>query len=490
MIDSATDAPDGARAERRRRPAPVSLPVSLTIAGSDSGGGAGIQADLRTMAAHDTHPTSVVTSVTAQHTRGVARSSVLDPDDVRAQYETVVDDFEVGAAKTGMLGTADVVRTVTALVSDASFPLVVDPVMVATAGDRLLDPAGERAYADLVSEATLVTPNRDEAAALVDGASGSAATDDVPAASGSDLTPREAGAQLVERGADAALVTGGHGDDDVVCDVLVTAEGAREFVHPRIDTAATHGSGCALSAAIAANLSRGHDLESAVADAVGFAARAVRYPLDVGRGPGAVHPLVGKRNAADARATIDAVRGIVERFVERDVRPLVPEVGTNVVGATPYAEAVDETAAVEGRITKTIDGVEPNSGIRFGASSHLARFLLAAREHDPDLRFATNCRLSEETRRGLSALDAPVAWFDRTAEPADAATMDWAADRVFDRTEEWSHAATAGPAAGPYAVADEGAVGKEPMIRVVGETPEAVAATVERLLGDAADGDA
>ncbi|MFB6090645.1 MAG: bifunctional hydroxymethylpyrimidine kinase/phosphomethylpyrimidine kinase [Halobellus sp.] len=448
-----------------RTPAPVSLPVALTIAGSDSGGGAGVQADVRTMAAHDAFPTSVVTSVTAQHTRGVERSTVLDPADVRAQYEAVAADFEVGAAKTGMLGTAEIVRTVRECVADAPFPLVVDPVMVATSGDRLLEPAGERAYADLVAEATLVTPNRDEAAVLV----GDGDEDDA------DLTSRQAGERIVEMGADAALVTDGHGDGATVRDVLVTADGAREFAHPRVDTDATHGSGCTLSAAIAANLSRGLDLEAAVAEAVDFAARAVRYPHDVGEGPGAVHPLVDARNAAGERATLDAVRDLVERFVEVDVSPLLAEVGMNVVGAAPYAEAVDEVAAVEGRITRTLDGVEPNSGVQFGASSHLARFLLAAREHDPDLRFATNCRLTPGTRRGLETLDAPVAWFDRTAEPEDAATMNWAADRVFDRADE-----------PPRAVADEGAVGKEPMVRVVGETAEGLASTVEHLLGEAA----
>ena len=452
----------GEGAAASRRPAPVSLPVALTIAGSDSGGGAGIQADIRTMAAHDAFPTSVVTGVTAQHTRGVERSTVLDPADVRAQYDAVTGDFAVGAAKTGMLGTAQVVRTVAECVDDRSFPLVVDPVMVATAGDRLLSPAGERAYTDLVAEATLVTPNHDEAAVLVERGTGEERSP----------TPREAGRWLVDRGAEAALVTDGHGDGDTVRDLLVTDEGVREFTHPRIDSAATHGSGCSLSASIAATLARGAALEPAVESAVAFAERAVRYPLDVGEGPGAVNPLVDRRNAARERATLEAVRDLVDRFVDLDVGPLLAEVGMNVVGATPHAETVDDVAAVEGRITRTLDGVAPNAGVRFGASSHLARFLLAAREHEPHLRFATNCKLTPGTERGLERLDAPVAWFDRSAEPEAASTMEWAAGRTFGRDD-----------GSPRAVADRGAVGKEPMIRVVGATPDAVAAVVEHLLG-------
>ncbi|MFB6251455.1 MAG: bifunctional hydroxymethylpyrimidine kinase/phosphomethylpyrimidine kinase [Halobellus sp.] len=452
------DPPDS----KPRRPAPVSLPTALTIAGSDSGGGAGIQADLRTMAAHDTFPTSVVTSVTAQHSRGVERSTILDRTDVRAQYEAVVEDFDVGAAKTGMLGTADIVRTVRDCVATADFPVVVDPVMVAMSGDRLLDRAGEEAYEDLLSVAALVTPNRQEAAVLV------GESDDDPA-------PRAAGAQLLEMGADAALVTGGHGDGATVRDVLVTDDGVHAFEHPRVDTRATHGTGCSLSAAVAANLSRGLGTEAAVAAATDFLSRAVRYPLDVGQGAGAVHPLAGHRNEANERKTVVAVRDLVNRFVEADVSPLVPEVGMNVAGATPYAESVDEIAAVDGRLTRTMDGVEPTASVRFGASSHLARFLLAAREHDTDLRFATNCRLSSATHEGLESLDAPIARFDRTAEPTDADTMDWAADRVFGRANE-----------PPQAVADEGAVGKEPMIRVVGATPDEVAGVIGHLRGVAA----
>jgi hydroxymethylpyrimidine/phosphomethylpyrimidine kinase len=442
-----------------RTPAPVSLPVTLTIAGSDSGGGAGIQADIQTMGAHETFPTSVVTSVTAQHTQGVERATVMDEEDVRAQYDAVADDFDIRAAKTGMLATAELVRTVHQRVATADFPLVVDPVMVATSGDRLLDEAGERAYEDLLDEATLVTPNYDETLVLtgIDPRNGDG--------------PREAGQRLVEMGADAALVKGGHADGETVTDVLVTLDSVQEFPHPRVDTLATHGSGCTLSAAITANLARGVGLESAIERASNFVERAIRYPLNVGHGPGTVHHLSGIRNEAARESTAEAVRALVATFVDRDIRPLVPEVGMNVVGATPYAESNDETAAVEGRITRTMDGVMPNRGVRFGASSHVSRFLLVAREYEPSLRFATNCRLSDQTRDALGALDGPVEWFDRADEPAESSTMDWAAHHVFEQATE-----------PPIAIVDAGAVGKEAMIRIVGETAADLSATVERLL--------
>ncbi|EMA60733.1 phosphomethylpyrimidine kinase [Halorubrum distributum JCM 13561] len=272
---------------------PVDPPVALTVAGSDSGGGAGVQADLAAMRAHGVFGASVVTATTAQNTRGVEDVNPLPADHVASQYAAVADDFDVAAVKTGMLATAEVVETVTELVADFDAPLVVDPVMVAATGDRLLSPAAEDAYEDLVAAATLVTPNADEAAVL---------TGD-PVETPADA--EAAGRELVALGADAALVKGGHLSEgavgeDVVVDTLVRAEGDSEsggptvdrFETPRIDTDATHGSGCALSSAIAARLARGESVRGAVGAAVEEMTEAVRRGYDVGEGPGAVNPTV------------------------------------------------------------------------------------------------------------------------------------------------------------------------------------------------------
>ncbi|WP_226039250.1 bifunctional hydroxymethylpyrimidine kinase/phosphomethylpyrimidine kinase [Natrinema sp. DC36] len=440
-----------------RTPAPESRPVALTIAGSDSGGGAGIQADLATMAAHGVFGTSAITAVTAQNTRGVDSSHVLPIGEIEAQLAAVTDDFAVGAAKTGMLATAEIVRTVAERASEFDFPLVVDPVMVATAGDRLLEPEAERAYEELLGEATLATPNADEAEVLTD----IAVVD--------EETAREAGDAILETGVDAALIKGGHVPGERVRDVLVTADGARAFEHPRVGTEATHGSGCTLAAAIAARLANGEALERAVAGATDFLARAVRYYYDVGEGHGAVNHMVPLRNEAAREPTAEEVQAIVDRFVDADVSALVPEVGMNVVGATPYAESVAETAAIEGRITRTLSGVQPNRGVRFGASSHVARFLLSAREFVPDLRFAVNCRFDADVEDGLESLEWPVAEYDRGEEPtavkeAEGNTMGWGARQAFaDRDEP------------PIAVIDRGDVGKEALVKLVAADPETLA---------------
>jgi len=434
-----------------RRDAPVSPPVVLSIAGSDSGGGAGVQADLKTIEAGGAFGTTAVTSVTAQNTTGVESTHVLPTAEIDAQCDAVVSDFDVAAVKTGMLATAEVVDLVADRVRAVAAPAVVDPVMVAASGDRLLASEAERAYEALIAEATLVTPNADEAAVLTgidpDGES----------------EAREAGERLVELGADAALVKGGHvaNESDDVVDVLVTADGVETFRHPRVDTDATHGSGCTLSSAIATRLAHGDDVEAAVASGIDLLARAVRYNLDVGEGPGAVHHAVELRDRAARDDTAEAVERVVRAFVDRNVGPLVPEVGTNVAGATPYAERPDETAAVEGRITRTLSGAEPNRGVRFGASTHVARLLLAAREHDPDLRFAANLRHGDAVASALADLDGPVAEFD----PADdrAGSVEWGVETAFDAVDGT-----------PAAVVDRGNDATEAIAFVLARTPDAL----------------
>jgi hydroxymethylpyrimidine/phosphomethylpyrimidine kinase len=451
----------GADRSTSRIPALDARPVALTVAGSDSGGGAGIQADIRTMAAHGAFPTSVITSVTAQHTRGVDRSFTLPLEDILAQYDAVTADFDVGAAKTGMLAEAPVVEAVTDRVTDLDAPLVVDPVMVATSGDRLLTPEGERAYEELIAQAALVTPNRDETAVLT------------------ELEPtnpelaREAGERLLERGADAVLVTGGHGDDNTVTDVLVTDDDVQEFDHPRVATDATHGSGCALSAAITTRLAAGDDLQPAVERSIRFMQRAIRYPLDVGQGAGAINPMVGLRNRAEREVVADDVAALVDELLDSDAVPLIPEVGMNVVGATPYAESVADTLAVEGRLRRTLDGVAVARGVRAGASSHVARFLLSSREFVPRFRFAANVRNDQATRDALSALDGPVATFDRTREPATASTMNWSAREIYGDLDDDDP---------PITAVDCGDVGKEPMIRLVAEDAETLADRLQTVL--------
>jgi hydroxymethylpyrimidine/phosphomethylpyrimidine kinase len=256
--------------------------IALTIAGSDSGGGAGIQADLKTFHQFGVFGTSVITAITAQNTMGVRAWQAVPADLVQGQIDALVEDLPPLAVKTGMLGSAAVAHTVAAALRYHHLPhYVLDPVMVATSGDRLLDRDAEQLVRErLVPLASLVTPNLAEAAALVE---------DVV-----DTPERmaRAGEALRKLGAGAALVTGGHLPGEEIVDVLVTARGTRRFPHARLDTTSTHGTGCTLSAAIVAGLAHGRPLETAVADAVDFVHRAIAAAPGVGRGHGPLNHFV------------------------------------------------------------------------------------------------------------------------------------------------------------------------------------------------------
>jgi hydroxymethylpyrimidine kinase/phosphomethylpyrimidine kinase len=263
-------------------PAPGPRPVALSIAGSDSGGGAGIQADLKTFHQFGVFGTTVITAVTAQDTTGVRSVHPIPLDIVKDQIEVVHADFEPRAVKSGMLATAELVRLVADAIRRLGLtPYVLDPVMVATSGDRLLASDAESAIVEhLLPTCTLVTPNLDEARILtglpVEGEGGQ----------------REAARALVELGAGAALVKGGHGDGQVLVDLLW--DGVREHVwrRPRLETRNTHGTGCTLSAAIAAGLARGAALGDAVDAGLDFVARAIREAPGLGRGHGPVNHFV------------------------------------------------------------------------------------------------------------------------------------------------------------------------------------------------------
>jgi hydroxymethylpyrimidine/phosphomethylpyrimidine kinase len=260
-------------------------PIVLTIAGSDSGGGAGIQADLKTFHAFGCFGTTALTAVTVQNTLGVTGVHAVPVDLVRAQVAAVCADLPPAAAKTGMLATSELVRAVADAAREHGLrALVVDPVMVSTSGHRLLDEDAERTIVDhLLPLAACVTPNLDEAAILV----GEPVED--------EEGMRRAARALVERGARAALLKGGHLPGGELVDLLWDGRDWREWRRPRIDTASTHGTGCTLSAAIAAGLAHGRPLAEAVTDALDYVQRAMRAAPGYGAGHGPLNHLVPGR---------------------------------------------------------------------------------------------------------------------------------------------------------------------------------------------------
>ena len=247
----------------------------LIIAGSDSGGGAGVQADIKTVTALGGYAATAITAITVQNTLGVHGVHALPLDLIEAQARAVLDDIGADAIKTGMLGSRDVVERVAAILDSSNAPAVVDPVMVAKGGHSLLDDDAVAAVkALMIPRAALLTPNAPEAEALT----------------GLTITDldgqRRAGAVLLGLGARAVLMKGGHIPGATVVDVLITATGETLLEGPRIDTRNTHGTGCTLASACAAGLARGRPLETAVAEAFAYVAEAIRRAPGLGGGHG------------------------------------------------------------------------------------------------------------------------------------------------------------------------------------------------------------
>jgi hydroxymethylpyrimidine/phosphomethylpyrimidine kinase len=260
----------------------MTTPIALTIAGSDSSGGAGIQADLKTFAALGVYGASVITALTAQNTRGVSGIHVVPADFVTAQIDAIFSDLHVDAVKIGMVAQLATIDAIAAgLTRWAPKHVVLDPVMVATSGDRLLaTEAVDALRTRLVPHASLVTPNLPEAAALLD----------EPVAL-SESAIESQGKRLLAMGCRAVLIKGGHGQGAESIDYLIDGSGIIALAAPRIATKNTHGTGCSLSSAIAAGLARGDDMETAVRNAKAWVSAAIAAAdrLDVGHGNGPIH---------------------------------------------------------------------------------------------------------------------------------------------------------------------------------------------------------
>ena len=255
---------------------PSVIRTALTIAGSDSGGGAGIQADLKTFAALGVYGMSAITAVTAQNTVGVVAAHSLPADFVTAQIEAVASDIHVHATKTGMLASAAIVEAVAAAITALELPLVVvDPVMLAKSGDRLLDDDAVMAMVkELLPRAFVVTPNIPEAIAL--SGMSIASLEDAKAAA----------VRIHQFGPSAVVVKGGHAVGDELVDLLFDGHAFLELRTPRIDTRNTHGTGCTFASAIAAHLALGDSLVDAVTRAQSYVAGAIRHGLAIGHGHG------------------------------------------------------------------------------------------------------------------------------------------------------------------------------------------------------------
>jgi hydroxymethylpyrimidine kinase / phosphomethylpyrimidine kinase / thiamine-phosphate diphosphorylase len=434
-------------------------PCVLTVAGSDSGGGAGIQADLKTITVLGGFGMSALTALTAQNTRGVEASWPVPADFVVRQIEAVASDLPIHAAKTGMLANREIVEAVGDAFRRLEIrPVIVDPVMVAKSGHPLLREDDSRCLAgSLFPLARLITPNLPEASLLAGR----------PVETDSQL--REAARALFDMGPEAVLIKGGHGRGPESADLLYDGHGFTSFPAPRLETPNTHGTGCTYSAAIATFLARAFPLPEAVLLAKRFITDAIRFSLPLGGGHGPTNPYAAAFRDAERFRVLEALKGAAKDLRGRpELNRLFPEVQSNMGYALPFASDATEVAAFPGRIVRLPEGLEPASPAEFGASRHIAGIILAAMRTYPELRAAMNIAFSEQTLRSAGEKDLLAAGFDRTREPDDVkrregSTLEWG---TLEAIRASTHR--------PDLIFDRGETGKEPMIRILGTDPQDV----------------
>lgn len=431
----------------------------LTIAGSDSGGGAGMQADLKTITVLGGFGMSAITALTAQNTREVQAIQAVPPDFVLRQIEAVATDLPIHAAKTGMLANREIVEAVSQGIDRFQIPnLVVDPVFISKGGHPLLaEDAVEALTRALFPLARLITPNLHEARIL----SGTGVE--------SEEERREAARRLHGMGPGAVLIKGGHGEGPEAEDLLFDGSAFCTYSAPRFNTPHTHGTGCTLSAAIATFLAKGLALAEAVEEAKRFITEAIRLSFPLGKGHGPTNHYAAGLGVVERDRVLGALARAATTIREKpSLAKLSAEVQSNFGYALPGATTHEEVAAFPGRIVRLPEGLATIRPPAFGASRHIASVILAAMQSHPQLRSTMNIRFSEAVLQKANEKGLTAAGFDRTKEPKEVkeregSSLEWGTGEALRGTSEV-----------PDLVYDRGDVGKEPMVRILGTDPQDV----------------
>jgi hydroxymethylpyrimidine kinase / phosphomethylpyrimidine kinase / thiamine-phosphate diphosphorylase len=426
----------------------------LTIAGSDSGGGAGIQADLKTITVLGGFGTSVITAITAQNTLGVQGVHTIPTTFIQQQMDSVLSDIGADAAKTGMLASPEIVEIVSEGIRRYKVqPLVVDPVMVAKSGDSLLSKdAREIIKKVLLPLAFLVTPNLPEAEVLCG----------FPVRDTEQM--KTAAKKIQDLGPGNVLIKGGHLKGDAV-DILYDGRSFRTYEGPRLNQRNTHGTGCTFSAALATFLGQGLSIHQAVTQAKAFINRAIFTGISIGSGHGPTNPYSHIAVKLEKETILNDLKKALERLVQLNAGKIIPECRSNLAYAGTGASGYEDVAAVPGRITNVGDQIITCREPAFGATRHVARVVLAVMSKAPEMRSAMNIRYNPAVIHACKKLDFRMASFDRKMEPKDikekeGSSLEWGTREAMKMLDH-----------PPDCVYDEGETGKEPMIRVLGKNP-------------------
>ncbi len=398
--------------------------TALTVAGSDSIGGAGIQADVKAMAVVGIHATSVITAVTAQSTTGVDGIFPMPEEFVQAQLETVLKDCDIKAVKTGMLYSADIVELVADILEDHDMPLIVDPVMVSGTGCSLCDNDFVKAMKrKLLPICELTTPNRHEAEVLAKMKIGS--KDDLMLA-----------CEIIGKEGTSVLLKGGHFNTPTVTDYLYLSSEFTKLEYPRLKRSG-HGSGCTLSSYITAHMAKGLDIVNSVLKSREMIQESIATQYVIGKGDMVANPMVKLKGDSDKFKVLDAIDMAAAKILDVVPDEFVPRGGMNIAMALKDAAGPEEIAAVDKRLVVHNGMLRKGGPAKFGAAEHLSYVLLEVMKRDPSVRCIMNIAYSDDVMAimeevGLNVVTATMSK-DRISESTAKAISKGVPDAIVDK---------------------------------------------------------
>ena len=436
----------------------------LTIAASDSSGGAGIQADIKAITVLGGYALSAITALTAQNSISIEDIHPVPCDFLSKQLDAVLKDIGADAVKTGMLLEKTTVKTIVNKIKEYNIPvIVIDPVISSTTGHTLLkDDALKALKEELLPLATMITPNLDEAFALTG----------IKADSISSM--KDAAEKLFELGAKNVLIKGGHLKDDPT-DILYNGKSFFEFPEIRINTKNTHGTGCTLSAAIATELAKGSTPFDAVKNSKKFITTAIKYSLPFGSGHGPTNPFAAILQNAEIYQCIKELTRNIEVLKNKKIGRLIPEIQSNFGYITPAGTGPEDVIAFPGRIIRFRNSITTVSAPEPGASRHIAKVILTAFKHNRLIRSTMNIAYREEIIDACRQLGLTIGEFSRSEEPPkikelEGSTMEWGTEKAINDNGFV-----------PDIIFDQGGIGKEPITRVLGTDPANVAGKIIKI---------
>lgn len=438
--------------------------TALTIAGSDTVAGAGIQADLKIFSLFGIYGTTVITAITAQNTKSIDKIYPLDIM-VKSQLNSVLSDIVPDSIKIGMVYNREIIDIIYDTIKDIDRPVVLDPIILSTTNRKLLLDSAFDEYIDkLIPISKVITPNIPEAEQLT--------RKKIKSVEDMRITAK----LIAEHGIENVIIKGGHVKSDVITDLLLTEDG--EFLtinNPSQAIGDSHGTGCSFSAALTAFIAKGISLKNAFILSNEFIRESLKHVVNVGNGIPIVNVLSHTFENSLRYKIINELQECTEKLMElENMYKLIPETQSNFVYALPFAKELKEIAAVEGRLIKVEPKVKVVSGIRFGASKHVASAVLEYMNYDILCRSAINIKFSEEIINILSS-KYDISYYDRKDEPPEVKQKE-------GMTIKWGIKSALKRKSNAKIIYHKGDIGKEPMIMIFGYGPSEVLSTISFIL--------